>query len=53
VFGEVVAGMEVVREIESVSKGASDKPDIDVVIEDCGMMPSDYITRQSTENRGK
>ena len=53
VFGEVVEGMEVVREIESVSKGASDKPDIDVVIEDCGMMPSDYITRQSNENRGK
>ena len=53
VFGEVVSGMEVVREIESVSKGASDKPDIDVVIEDCGMMCSDDISRQSAENRGK
>jgi cyclophilin family peptidyl-prolyl cis-trans isomerase len=42
VFGEVVEGMEIVREIESVPKSASDKPDVDVVIEDCGMMPSDY-----------
>jgi cyclophilin family peptidyl-prolyl cis-trans isomerase len=42
VFGEVVEGMEIVREIESVPKSASDKPDTDVVIEDCGMMPSDY-----------
>ncbi len=42
VFGEVVEGMEVVRKIEDVAKNGSDKPDVDVIIEDCGMMPSDY-----------
>mmetsp|Transcript_23919 Transcript_23919/g.36596 ORF Transcript_23919/g.36596 Transcript_23919/m.36596 type:complete len:486 (-) Transcript_23919:127-1584(-) len=42
VFGEVVDGMDVVRKIEDVSKDSSDKPDVDVVIEDSGMMPSDY-----------
>ena len=42
VFGEVVSGMEVARKIEDVPKNASDKPDVDVVIADCGMMPEDY-----------
>ena len=36
VFGRVVEGMEVVRKIEDVEKGESDKPVVDVVIEDCG-----------------
>merc|ERR1712183_193781 len=36
VFGEVVEGMDVVRFIEDVDKGESDKPNMDVVIEDCG-----------------
>ena len=42
VFGEVVEGMEIVRNIEDVPKNSSDKPDVDIVIEDCGMMPNDY-----------
>mmetsp|Transcript_10556 Transcript_10556/g.15840 ORF Transcript_10556/g.15840 Transcript_10556/m.15840 type:complete len:486 (+) Transcript_10556:91-1548(+) len=42
VFGEVVDGMDVVRKIEDVSKDSSDKPDVDVVVQDSGMMPSDY-----------
>lgn len=42
VFGEVVSGMEVVRKIEDVPKNSSDKPDVDVIIEDCGLMPADY-----------
>jgi peptidylprolyl isomerase len=42
VFGEVVEGMDVAFEIELVSKNENDKPDVDVVIVDCGMMPSDY-----------
>merc|ERR1711862_1007501 len=41
VFGEVVQGMDVVQKIEGVAKNASDKPDVDVVIEDCGLLPSD------------
>lgn len=42
VFGEVVEGMDVVRKIEGVSKNDADKPDVDIIIEDCGLMPSDY-----------
>jgi len=42
VFGEVVEGMDVFRKIEGVAKNSSDKPDVDVAIEDCGVMPSDY-----------
>jgi len=38
VFGEVVEGMDIVRKIENVPKGASDKPDVDVVIDDCGII---------------
>ncbi|KAL7543044.1 hypothetical protein ACHAXR_012345 [Thalassiosira sp. AJA248-18] len=41
VFGEVVGGMEVVRKIEGVPKNASDKPDVDIVIADCGLMPGE------------
>merc|ERR1712038_702965 len=36
VFGEVVEGMDVVRLIENVEKGESDKPKEDILIEDCG-----------------
>jgi len=36
VFGEVVEGMDVVNLVEAVEIGESDKPNMDVVIEDCG-----------------
>jgi len=42
VFGRVVKGMEIVKKIESCEKEASDKPAVDIVIADCGEMPSDY-----------
>lgn len=32
-FGKVISGMDIVRKIENVDKGAGDKPVIDVVIE--------------------
>lgn len=38
VFGRVIEGMDVVHKIESVSKGANDKPVVDVVIADCGLL---------------
>ena len=41
VFGEVVEGMDIVHKIENVEKGANDKPEVDVVIADCGELP-DY-----------
>eukprot|EP00537_Pseudo-nitzschia_pungens_P007450 CAMPEP_0172377894 /NCGR_PEP_ID=MMETSP1060-20121228/69146_1 /TAXON_ID=37318 /ORGANISM="Pseudo-nitzschia pungens, Strain cf. cingulata" /LENGTH=503 /DNA_ID=CAMNT_0013105605 /DNA_START=492 /DNA_END=2003 /DNA_ORIENTATION=- len=42
VFGHVVEGMQIVRQIEDVTVGASDRPEVEVVIEDCGQMPADY-----------
>ena len=36
VFGHVVEGMEIVRKIENVKTGDSDKPKVDVIIADCG-----------------
>lgn len=42
VFGHVVEGMEVLRAMENVKTGSSDKPETDLVIIDCGEMPTDY-----------
>jgi len=42
VFGHVAEGMDVFKKIEGVKTGADDKPDVDVVIADCGEMPADY-----------
>lgn len=42
VFGHVVEGMDIVRSIEDVPKGSGDKPEVDIVIADCGEMPADY-----------
>jgi cyclophilin family peptidyl-prolyl cis-trans isomerase len=42
VFGHVVEGMDVVEKIEACKTNASDKPDVDIVIDDCGEMPTEY-----------
>jgi cyclophilin family peptidyl-prolyl cis-trans isomerase len=42
VFGHVVQGMDALRKIEAVKTGENDKPEVDVVIADCGQLPPDY-----------
>ena len=38
VFGRVLTGLEVCREVENLPTGQSDKPTVDVVIESCGQL---------------
>ena len=38
VFGKVVKGMEIVHKIEKTKTGKNDKPEVDVVIADCGQL---------------
>ncbi|AMD20076.1 HCL075Cp [Eremothecium sinecaudum] len=42
VFGEVIQGKRIVRAIESQKTSSSDKPEKDVIISDCGVLPNDY-----------
>lgn len=42
VFGEVVAGKSIVRQIENLPTQGSDKPAKDVTITACGELPADY-----------
>ncbi|KAF8305491.1 hypothetical protein DL93DRAFT_2102044 [Clavulina sp. PMI_390] len=39
VFGRVIDGMDVVHAIENVSKGAQDRPTVDVIVADAGELP--------------
>ncbi|QEL63117.1 hypothetical protein CJJ09_005313 [Candidozyma auris] len=48
VFGEVIQGKSVVRQLERCEKGANDRPKEDWVIADCGELPKDYEPEQST-----
>lgn len=42
VFGEVIQGKSIVRQLERCEKGANDRPVEDWEITDCGELPSDY-----------
>mmetsp|Transcript_32913 Transcript_32913/g.48682 ORF Transcript_32913/g.48682 Transcript_32913/m.48682 type:complete len:484 (-) Transcript_32913:62-1513(-) len=42
VFGQVVEGMEIVREIQNIETDENHKPVEEVIISDCGEMPIDY-----------
>ncbi|KAK6453636.1 peptidyl-prolyl cis-trans isomerase CPR6 [Scheffersomyces xylosifermentans] len=43
VFGKVIEGKSIVRQLERCKKGESDKPVEDWIISDCGELPSDYV----------
>jgi len=42
VFGHVVEGLDIVKKIENVPCDSNDKPETEVIVEDCGEMPKDY-----------
>lgn len=39
VFGKVLEGMDIIRKIGSTKTNQSDRPEKDVVIADCGVLP--------------
>lgn len=41
VFGKVLEGMDIIRKIGSTKTNQSDRPEKDVVIADCGVLPVD------------
>lgn len=47
VFGEVIQGKSIVRQLERCEKGANDKPVEDWVIADCGELPKDYVPEKA------
>lgn len=52
VFGEVIEGKSVVRQLERCEKGEQDKPVEDWVIADCGELPKDYIPQSKAVDDG-
>ena len=44
VFGRVIKGMEVIREIEKVSIGINEAPIEDIIITDCGLYPEQVLS---------
>lgn len=47
VFGEVIQGKSIVRQLERCEKGDNDKPADDWIIADCGQLPGDYKPEDS------
>eukprot|EP01089_Gocevia_fonbrunei_P014348 TRINITY_DN3917_c0_g1_i1.p1 TRINITY_DN3917_c0_g1~~TRINITY_DN3917_c0_g1_i1.p1 ORF type:complete len:357 (+),score=92.87 TRINITY_DN3917_c0_g1_i1:46-1116(+) len=54
VFGEVIHGMDVVRELENVETATGDKPVVDCAISDCGELTGDIddIIKHATPEDG-
>ncbi|KAK6430197.1 peptidyl-prolyl cis-trans isomerase cpr6 [Oleoguttula sp. CCFEE 5521] len=56
VFGEVIAGKSIVRQVENGKTGANDKPEEEVKIEDCGEVPEgaslDEFTKKAPDSTG-
>ncbi|KXT05669.1 hypothetical protein AC578_5642 [Pseudocercospora eumusae] len=56
VFGDVLAGKSIIRQIENTPTGANDKPEKDCVIEDCGELPADAdiseFTKKTADSTG-
>ncbi|CCF60743.1 hypothetical protein KAFR_0L01340 [Kazachstania africana CBS 2517] len=50
VFGEVIQGKRLVRLIEKQQTDEGDKPMRDVKIEDCGILPEDYVVPEDAES---
>lgn len=52
VFGEVIEGKGLVRQLERCEKGENDKPLKDWTIADCGELPADYVPQAHKDATG-
>lgn len=50
VFGKVIEGMNVVRQIETVPKNSADQPLDDVIITDCGVLTEPFTAFDATQD---
>lgn len=51
VFGEVIAGKSVIRQVENTPTGANDKPEKECVIEACGEVPEGTSLEEYTKKK--
>lgn len=49
VFGELIQGKRIARAIESQATDSADKPLSDVKVDDCGVLPADYVVPEDAE----
>ena len=49
VFGEVISGKSIIRQVENTPCGANDKPEKECVISDCGELPADADLAEFTK----
>ncbi|SCU92021.1 LADA_0F13718g1_1 [Lachancea dasiensis] len=49
VFGELIQGKRIARSIENLATDSGDKPEKDVKIENCGVLPADYVVPADAE----
>ncbi|CEP62546.1 peptidylprolyl isomerase CPR6 LALA0_S05e08042g [Lachancea lanzarotensis] len=49
VFGELIQGKRLARTIENIATDSGDKPEKDVRIDDCGVLPTDYVVPADAE----
>lgn len=52
VFGEVLHGKAIVRQLERCEKGDNDKPKEDWIISDCGVLPKDFVFVPTDDGTG-
>ncbi|WFD29432.1 peptidylprolyl isomerase [Malassezia sp. CBS 17886] len=50
VFGRVIDGMNVIQYVEDVPKSGGDRPNVDVVIADSGILPPELANRRVPEH---
>merc|ERR1712137_668998 len=51
VFGEVISGKSIIRQVENTPVGENDKPEMDAIIEDCGVLDAAVDLAEFTKKK--